>query len=1279
MKEKCIWPKRLAFSFLIGMIILSLSSCGEVENPDAVSETEKITSVTANQTPTVSSISDQTIVEDATSDSIAFTIGDSETLAKDLTVSVASSETTLVPVDNIVVGGTTENRTVTVTPVENQSGSSTITITVSDGEDSATSSFAVAVTNVNDSPTISSIAAQSINEDFPTSALNFSVSDVETTVSSLTVAGISSNTTLVPNSNIVISGSDADKTVTITPVANENGTATITLSVSDGDASSDTSLELTVNAVNDTPTITTIGTQYVNTSVAITVTAADVDTSTLTFSATSSDNSTLFPDSNIVFSGSGTSRTLTISPATSQTGTGSIKVSVYDGNSTATETFSLITNPCESQASGSLLNASIFSTNSTCGQTNNDVIIKDGHIVEWDVIATGESLFTGTIKIKSGGKLQCKEDGGTIFGNVELNGGTLEIQGNTTISGNITHTESSTVNISSGKRLIYSGDALNIGENTLTLNGTGSIHNSAESINLNTTDSVLNVAATGTGSVIEGEVRLAGGTLDIDASMTIGGIITHPASSKINVAADKTLSLTDVHEIAVGGYTLTLEGDGEIDNTSAISLNDSNNVADPDDLFSVLKIEVGSSLIVRGIISLGGGVLDVDENFTVQNMTHSANTKIDIASGKILTYSGTPIPITANTLQLDGTGIFGGGINLSGGTLEVLGDVTLTGSLGLTASSALSIANTKALKYSAITDVAIGDGITLTMSGRGTFNNNNSNIVLNSANSILKLDGDGGTINAVNVSGADIANDKGIDVNEDYTITTLTQGANDLKIAINALKTLTLTNAYEVPTTETLTITEMGTLKTAGGLTTGATSILTVGTGTLDVTGSILTPNTLTLNADLNTAGGGTLTTSNTNLTLGTTNVILTTGQTINIQTLSLLNHTLQLGLDTPGLTVAEIIEDWDNANEKIVTNNANLTITAALNMSAGSITSSSGIITLGSTGTISGGGFFNVPGSSLVLGGDFSTVGAGLETNPSTNLTLTATAELTSDDAITLNSLNLGGFQLTLGSDESDLSVQGTITNGPTSTEKNIITQGANLSLTLALSMTGGEITSTEGDITLTGGGTISGGVFSVSGGTLSLGGDLDTTGATLTTDDTDPYTTHLTLSENVTLTSGQPITVGDLALVDYQLTLGSDTTDLWVTGAIAFSFNAAGEKIITQDADLTLTAALAMTNGAITSSSGVITLTNGGAVSDDGILNVSGNLVTSGTTTLKLGGNLNTTGGTLTTNSLTNLTLTSPLTLTSDETVTIKALVLGGNLLTLGDTTPLVTVLIR
>ena len=61
-------------------------------------------------------------------------------------MSGSSSNTTLVPTANIVFGGTGANRTVTVTPAADQSGSTTITVIVSDGVASASDTFTLTVT-----------------------------------------------------------------------------------------------------------------------------------------------------------------------------------------------------------------------------------------------------------------------------------------------------------------------------------------------------------------------------------------------------------------------------------------------------------------------------------------------------------------------------------------------------------------------------------------------------------------------------------------------------------------------------------------------------------------------------------------------------------------------------------------------------------------------------------------------------------------------------------------------------------------------------------------------------------------------------------------------------------------------------------------------------------------------------------------------------------------------------------------------------------------------------
>jgi len=65
----------------------------------------------------------------------------------------------------------------------------------------------------------------------------------------LTVSASSSNPALVPNANIVVSGSGVSRTVTVTPAANQTGTATITVTGGDGVSTASDTFVVTVNPV----------------------------------------------------------------------------------------------------------------------------------------------------------------------------------------------------------------------------------------------------------------------------------------------------------------------------------------------------------------------------------------------------------------------------------------------------------------------------------------------------------------------------------------------------------------------------------------------------------------------------------------------------------------------------------------------------------------------------------------------------------------------------------------------------------------------------------------------------------------------------------------------------------------------------------------------------------------------------------------------------------------------------------------------------------------------
>jgi hypothetical protein len=313
-----------------------------------VSTSFTLTVTPVNDAPTVNGPANQTIDEDGSTGSLSFTVADID--SGSLTVTAASNNTTLVPNAKIVVApvtGAPGTRSVTVTPAANRNGGPvTITLTASDGSLTGTDTFTVTVNASNDGPTITGPADQTVGEDESTGALSFSVGDSDS--ATLTVTASSSNTTLIPNANVVVapvSGAPGARTVTVTPAANAHGgPVTITLQVSDGALSASDTFTVTVTPVNDPPSISNITDKTVEPAAStgsIAFTVGDPDGDTLMVSASSSVTR-VAPTANLTLGGSGNSRTISIQPGTNQGGTSTITVEVSDGNGgTASDTFVL--------------------------------------------------------------------------------------------------------------------------------------------------------------------------------------------------------------------------------------------------------------------------------------------------------------------------------------------------------------------------------------------------------------------------------------------------------------------------------------------------------------------------------------------------------------------------------------------------------------------------------------------------------------------------------------------------------------------------------------------------------------------------------------------------------------------------------------------------------------------------------------------------------------------------------------------------------------------------
>ena len=237
-----------------------------------------------NAPPTISTILNKTTDEDVPTGAIAFAIGDIETEATNLVVTVTSSNPTLVGEDGLVVGGSQSNRTLTITPKANQFGTTMITVSVSDGLVESSRSFMLTVQSVNDPPGLTPIANRQINEGVMLQA-NPLVTNLDLPPDTLTFS-------LEPSSPAGVTIDGATGKILWTPSEGQGpGTYPIAVRVTDDGSpplSDVKTFTVTVREVNEAPTLTASPNKTINEqslfSFLATAADADLPAQSLTFS-----------------------------------------------------------------------------------------------------------------------------------------------------------------------------------------------------------------------------------------------------------------------------------------------------------------------------------------------------------------------------------------------------------------------------------------------------------------------------------------------------------------------------------------------------------------------------------------------------------------------------------------------------------------------------------------------------------------------------------------------------------------------------------------------------------------------------------------------------------------------------------------------------------------------------------------------------------------------------------------------------------------------------------
>ena len=300
-----------------------------------------------------------------------------------LQVTATSSNTGLIPNPSVAYTSANGTGTLRYRPVADQSGSTTITVTVrdsgldgtlgndDDGQFSRT--FNVVVNAVNDPPTLDAIGNPApINEDADEQTLGLTgISAGGGESQMLQVIATSNHTDRIPNPSVTYLSANGTGTLRYRPVSDQSGSTTITVTLrdsgldgilgNDDDGQVSRTFDIVVNPVNDPPTLDAI-----NNPAAINeeapeqtlnltgISAGGGESQTLQVTVSSS-NTGLIPTPIVSYTSASGTGTLRYRPMPDQNGLTTITVTVrdsgLDGNlgndddGQATRTFNVVVNP----------------------------------------------------------------------------------------------------------------------------------------------------------------------------------------------------------------------------------------------------------------------------------------------------------------------------------------------------------------------------------------------------------------------------------------------------------------------------------------------------------------------------------------------------------------------------------------------------------------------------------------------------------------------------------------------------------------------------------------------------------------------------------------------------------------------------------------------------------------------------------------------------------------------------------------------------------------------
>ncbi|MEL6653111.1 MAG: FG-GAP-like repeat-containing protein [Bacteroidota bacterium] len=182
---------------------------------------ENNSATAGNTPPTISTILDQTLCAGDSIGPLMFMADDAN--GDSLSFLVSSSNQALLADADIQISGMTPNYQLVGFPMPGQLGTTTITVAVTDGIDTTTTSFVSTVNLCNSAPVLTGIADQTNCSGDTLSGLAFTASDPDN--DSFSLVATSNNQALIPDANIVISGAAPNYSLSFNSVLGQIGQA----------------------------------------------------------------------------------------------------------------------------------------------------------------------------------------------------------------------------------------------------------------------------------------------------------------------------------------------------------------------------------------------------------------------------------------------------------------------------------------------------------------------------------------------------------------------------------------------------------------------------------------------------------------------------------------------------------------------------------------------------------------------------------------------------------------------------------------------------------------------------------------------------------------------------------------------------------------------------------------------------------------------------------------------------------------------------------------------